>query len=243
MPITYAQLNTVLSELLDDETSQRYLVPNRIAGINSAISRAQTAFGWALANRKGPEEVLRDMTKIGVWQTDAYGAAVLDDVLLGYTVANVLAVYPKPRLSNPDTPILPLGDNTSQFRPGVKWVGASKPAKRVTLEQVPVIENNSMMDGNEVLASNDNRRTWAYFLADGKVWVLPASQMDKQFVAIAHIEKFTPMTDTNSVTNIPDFCTQVLAEWAFEYMTRKTQQNMTAMAQQDAAQLFALMTN
>jgi len=239
--VTYTDIDVIISELTDDSTSQRYLVPNRIAGINSAISRAQTAFGWALANRKGPEEVLRDMTKVGVWQTDAFGAAILDDPALGYTVANVLAVYPKPVLAA-EVVITP-SPNASAYLPDAKWVGADKPAKRVTLEQVPVIHNNSMMPGNEVLANNPKRISWAYFLNDGKVWVLPASQMNQQLVAIAHIEKFLPMVDPTSVTNMPDFCTQVLAEWAFEYMTRKTQQNMTALAQQDAAQLFALMTN
>lgn len=241
MPISYADINVILDNLLEDETSQRYETPDRITGINQAISRAQSAIGWALANRKGSEEALREMTKIGIWQTDPFGSVVLDATNLGYTIANVLAVYPNPVLQ---VPIALTPTALSLYRPDGSWAGATKPSRRVTLEQVPVIVGNSMMPGNEILAANANRRTWSYYINNGQVYLLPRSQAGNIFVGIAHLEKFTPMTTITSVVNMPQYMTQTLAMWAFSYITWKTgdRGSMGALASQDATELFGFST-
>jgi hypothetical protein len=241
MPISYAQVNTILSERLDDELSQRYSTENRLAAINSGIGRAQFALGYMLANRKGSEEALKDFTKVGIWQTDPFGAALLDDPLLGYTIANVMGLYAVPDLQAPAS-ILPV--TGSQYRPDVLWAGAGEPVRRVTLEQVGVIKTNAMMPGNEVLAAIPGRRSWAYYLADGKAWLLPKSQAGETFVAISHIEKFAPMTTITDTVNLPEFMLETLASWAYSYITWKQGDRgpMGALAMSDANELFGFQT-
>lgn len=241
MPISYAQINTILSNRLEDENSQRYETPDRITAINSAIGRAQTATGFMLANRKGSEEILRDFTKIGIWQTDPFGSALLDDPLLGYTIANVVGVYAVPELQSE---IAVTATSQSLYRPDGLWAGAGEAVRRVTLEQVPVIRNNAMMPGNEVFAANPSRREWAYYLNNGRVWMLPKSQSASVFIGIAHIEKFAPMVDENSTVNLPEYMTETIASWAFAYITWKTGDRgpMGTVAMQDANELFGFAT-
>jgi hypothetical protein len=241
MPISYAQVDDILKVRLEDENSERYSVPERLAAINSGIGRAQFALGYMLANRKGSEEALKDFTKVGIWQTDPFGAALLDDPLLGYTIANVMGLYAVPDLQAPAS-ILPV--TGSQYRPDVLWAGAGEPVRRVTLEQVGIIKTNAMMPGNEVLAAIPGRRSWAYYLADGKAWLLPKSQAGETFVAISHIEKFAPMTTITDTVNLPEFMLETLASWAYSYITWKQGDRgpMGALAMSDANELFGFTT-
>lgn len=225
--------------MLDDETSERYLVSNRIAGINWAINRAQSAYGWALANRKGSEEILREMTRIGIWQTDDLGTAQLDDPLLGYTVANVIAVYAEPVVPS-GTAILPLPPNTSQFRAFTN-IADGKPVQRVTQEMVPVIRTNASMRGNEVLAANPGRRTYAYYENNGRVCMLPRSVSASSFISIAHLEKFAPLVDENSTTNMPEYAQYILASWCCQFLSWKQgsgPDTLNTLASKDAGELF-----
>jgi hypothetical protein len=264
--ITYAQLNTILSERLDDEASERYLLSNRLAAINSAISRAQTALGWELANRKGSEESLREFTRIVIFQTDLQRSSFLiDDPLLGYKVANVVAIYPEPEAEFQPTTItvpalptpvvidvpanpnpLPLPPTMSRYRADAVWQGAGKPARRVTHEQVPVIKDNVHMPGNEVFASNASRRTYSYYVNEGRVYLLPRSVTAQKFVGMAHIKKFEPMTDDTSTVDMPESTLYLLASWAMQYIAWKQDPQMVghgAIAEKDAAELFAMTTN
>ena len=241
--ITYAELNVPISAGLDTENqTQRYLVRNRIDAINSAISRCQSAGSFALANNKGSEELLRDMTTIAIYQTNAFGALVLDDPAMPWTVANVVAVYTNPDLQVPGT-VNPLPDATSQYRADLAWAGAGDPVVRYTLEQVPNVKNNASMRGNEVLAAIPGRISHGYYENAGRVWVLPKSQMGRKIVAVAQIEKFAPMVDENSTVNLPNYMTQILSSWALEYLTWKqdpTMQGVGAYASKDAASLFGM---
>lgn len=247
MPITYAQIEPIIFARLDaNQGNDRYLPEQDIIpAINSAVSRIQSAAGWALANRKGPEEMLRDFTNIAIYQTDGFGGVLLDDPLLPYTVANVVAVYVNPDLQTSGT-ITPLPLTESRYRSDLSWAGAGEPVLRITLEQAANTKNNASMRGNEVLAAIPGRRTYAYYQNNGRVWVIPKSVMSQQFVAIAHIEKFQPMTSTSSSVNLPEFLTELVATWSLEFLAVKqdTQgQGVGAFAQKDAAQIFGWTTN
>lgn len=243
--ISYGDLNYYISQMLDDETSERYLPSNRIAGINWALNRAQSAFGWQFANRKGPEEAMRDFTKIAIYQTDGFGSALLDDPLLGYTIANVLGVYVNP-VPQSTASILPLPPTVSQYRSDVLYSNVGEPVHRVTLEMTPIIKTNASMRGNEVLADNPGRVTYAYYLNNGRVWVIPQSQTGQKFIAVAHIEKFPLMTDDTSTVDMPPYMTNILASWACEFLSWKQgagPDTLNVLASKDAAQLFNFSVN
>lgn len=247
--ITYQEIEDILLPKLDAENSQRYL-PDQdiIPAINSAISRVQSGIGWALANRKGSEEAMRDFTRIAVYQTDTQRSSLLlDDALLPYTVANVVAVYAEPDVTDTSgNGILPLGATVSQYRSDVTWNGAGKPVRRVTLEQVGDIIDNTAMPGNEVLAANAGRRTYAYYVNGGRIYMLPKSQVSQQFVAVAHIAKFAPLADVNDTIDMPAYMADHIAMFALEFISWKQDPQglgIGAHAKEDAARLFQFHTN
>lgn len=222
MPVLYNEIAPIIQARLDaNEGSDRYLPEQDIIpAINSAISAFQTGIGWGLANRKGPEEALRDFTTIAIYQTDSFGSLVTDDPSMGYTVANILAMYANPELQVAGT-VNPLPANQSQYRGDLAWAGAGDPVLRITLEQAANTKNNASMRGNEVLAAIPGRRTYAYYENAGRVWMLPKSIMGQQFVAMAQIEKFAPMVDVNSSVNLPQYMTEFIAAWALEFLSVK----------------------
>jgi hypothetical protein len=231
--------------MLDAESSDRYLPQqDMIPAINSAISRAQSALGWALANRKGSEEALRDFTRIAIYQTDLFGSVLTDDPSMGYTVANIVAMYANPELQAAGT-INPQPSTVSQYRGDLAWAGAGDPVLRITLEQAANTKNNAFMRGNEVLAANPGRRTYAYYENAGRVWMLPKSICGQQFVAMAQIEKFDPMTSTASSVNLPQYMTNLLAAWACYYLSYKqgAGETLGSLASRDAAELFNFTVN
>lgn len=229
---------------LDDQGSQRYLPEQDIIpAINSAISRMQSAFGWALANRKGSEEAMRDFTRIAVFQTSDNGAIVLADPALGHTMANVLAVYPLPITPQAQT-ITPAV--TSLYRSDLTFAGPTTPCQRVTLEMAPMIKENSSMRGNERMMNIPSRLTWAYYLYQGAVNLLPRPKALTIIAAIAYIQQYAQMTDTNSTVDVPPYTAEILASWALSYIAWKmdTQgQGVGALASADASQLFGFGVN
>lgn len=229
---------------LDDQGSQRYLpAQDLIPAINSGLGRLQPAFGYALANKKGSEEAMRDFTRIAVFQTSDNGSITLADPALGHTMANVLAVYPMPATMQAQT-ILPQA--TSTYRSDLTFAGPTTPCQRVTLEMAPMIKNNISMRGNEALMDIPSRRTWAYYLYQGAVNLLPQPKAISVLSAIAYIEKFEPMTDTNSTVNLPSYMADILASWALSYLAWKqdpTGQGVGALASKDAAEIFQFNVN
>jgi len=229
---------------LDDQGSQRYLPEQDIIpSINSGIGRLQSAFGWSLANRKGSEEAMRDFTRIAIFQTSSNGTILLADPLLGQTMANVLAVYPLPLTEQAQT-IQPI--NNSAYRSDLSFAGPTTPCQRATLEQVPMIQSNASMRGNEVLALIPSRISWRYYLNQGSVWLLPRSQALRILAAIAYIQKFDPMTSTTSTVDIPEYTAEILASWALTYIAWKQDpqgQGVGNLASKDAAELFGFNVN
>jgi len=242
--LTYSQIAGVILSKLDAEGSDRYLPEQDIIpAINSAVSRVQSAAGWALANRKGSEEMLRDMTRTAVFQTSPQGWILLDDPALSHTMANVMAIYPHPDTEQ-DQLILP--NPASAYRDDLTFIGPTVPCHRVTVEMTPVIRDNGSMRGNEVMANNPKRRTWAYYLNQGRAYLLPKSQAESIIAAVVYIEKYARMVDTNGTVNLPEYMLEQVAAWALVYLAWKqdTQgQGVGNAAGQDAAALFQFSVN
>ena len=247
MPVSYGQITTIVNARLDANPGNDRYLPEQdlIPAYNSAASRLQYGIGWALANRKGTEEILRDFAHIAIYQTDAFGSILIDDPAMPWTVANVAAIYVDPDLQVTGT-VNPLPDNQSAYRGDLAWAGAGKPTHRVTLEQAPIIKTNASMRGNEVLASNPDRVTFAYYLQSGRAWIIPKSVMGRRIVAMAQIKKFVPMTTVNDSFDFPDYVAEFLATWALDFIAVKQDTQglgVGAFAQKDIAQLFGWSTN
>ncbi len=261
--ITYQDLVTAMQANLDAEFSERYMPEqDYIPAINSAVSRAMTAIGWAMANRDGSEEALRENTYVRIFQTNSQGGVALSDPALvsalGHGVWNVLAVYAEPELVDPSGAPQSLNDNQSKYRDDQAFSGTGQRVERVTLEQVPMIRNNSFMTGNEVLAANPKRRSYSYYIignagatgfntGTGELRVLPKSITGAKLIAIAYMAEPVTLTAANYQTAqipLPQSFLRTLADWGLSYISIKQGDgtNLKQTAEQDGMQLFAMAT-
>lgn len=252
MPITYAELDAPLSIKLDDQFSDRYRPDVRVAAFNVAIRKAAAAVGWALANRKGPEEALRELTYVRIFQTDSEGGIRLDDPALGHSVWNVLAVYARPLVVRPTTPLInPVAADVSQYRADLAFSGTGDPVERITLEEVPMRRGNMFLPGNEVLANNPKRVSFAYYIigdASGgsfspgaaNLRVIPKTATAKQLIALSYLAQPTEFTGPSGSVEFPQSFKQTLVEWAAQEISIAQGDGTTlyTTSEKDAAQLF-----
>lgn len=224
----------------------------RLAAFNSAIRRAASALSWSMANRKGPEEALRELTYVRVFQTNTQGGINLNDPALGHAIWNVLGVYASPEIIPEGAPINPIGESQSTYRDDVAFAGAGNPVERVTLEEVPMIRNNFLRNGNEIMAAVPGRTTYSYYIigdasstgyASGgsELRVLPKSQTGGKFIAVSYVKHPTEMVDENSQVEFPKSFLQTLVSWSLDYATVRQGDGPTTNmnAKQDAQQLFS----
>lgn len=248
--ISYAELSAAISQATQDSFSDRYRPSQRIASINAAVERATSALGWAMANNKGPEEALRELTLLRVFQTNSQGGINLNDPTLGHTIWNVLGVYARPELVTGGV-IDATPPNQSKYRPDLSFSGTGSPVERVTLEEIPIIRNSIVRNGNEVFASNPKRVTFAYYIigdasssgyasGSSELRVIPKSQTGRTFIAMSYLKQPTRMVDENSVVEFPQFMLRPLAEWTLSYLVvaQGDGTTMYSTAEKDAAQLF-----
>jgi hypothetical protein len=249
--ITGTEIWEIMKARLDAEGSDRYL-PDQdiIPAINTSIRRAATAIGWALANRKGSEEQLSELTFVRVFQTNSQGGVSLNDPSLGHGVWNVLGVYARPEVVGTPS-INPIPQNQSQYRADLAWSGSGDPVERVTLEEVPKIRTNIFRNGNEILANNPNRVTFSYYIPGNasstnyssgprELRILPQSVTATSIVAIAYLKEPSEITSLTDSVEFPSSMKDTLASWALQNLAYKQGDGTTLniLASQDAAQLF-----
>lgn len=252
MPITYDELNGPLSIKLDDQFSDRYRPDVRVAAFNVAIRKAASAIGWAMANRKGPEEALRELTYVRMFQTDSEGGVSLSDPTLGHSIWNVLAVYARPLVVRETSPLItPTAPDSSQYRPDLAFSGSGDAVERITLEEVPMRRGNMFLNGNEVLANNPKRVSFAYYIvgdasggsfntAGAVLRVIPKTATAKSLIAIAYMAQPTEFTGPSGSVEFPQSFKQTLVEWAAQEISIAQGDGTTlySTSEKDAAQLF-----
>jgi hypothetical protein len=258
--ITYTDMLATMAPNIDAEWSERYLPEqDYIPAINSAVSKAMTAIGWAMANRDGSEEALRDSTFTRIFQTNSQGGVAISDptlvAALGHGMWNVLAVYAEPFTVEQQS-IQPQPPYTSVWRDDLAWSGTGSRVERVTLEEVPLIRNNGFTLGNEVWAANPKRRSYSYYIVGnaatagypsggGELRVLPQSITSSALIGISYIAEPIELTPANYLTAqlpLPQSFKRTLADWALGYIAIKQgdQTVLKTTIEQDASMLFQM---
>lgn len=251
---TVQELDELIDAGLDATGSQRYLFDqDKKPAINSAISRAITAGGWALANRKGSEEMLWELKEDKIFQSNFFGGIAINDALpsLGHTVWNVLAVYAEPEVSPPITVVSGQPNQTIVYPNNVP-LGSKFPVQRMTAEQVAVANTNIFMSGNETLAATPMRTYGYYYMGQrvtsqniiqatqGEIFITPRSLASRKLFWVSYLR--TPATITAITDNIdlPRSFMRTLASWALEYLSFKQGDGTTlnSVASKDAGMLF-----
>jgi len=193
---------------LGAEGTQRYTDPQDILpGINGAQNRITAYMGGFLAEKKGSEESLRELTRTVIYQTNTQGGIWIDDPALDDTVWTVLAVFAEPEVTQGSwLPTPPPNDWTSRVRVDLAFAGSRKRVKRITLEMVPDTYD-SLGPGSERLSASltqyayywvGNRSTFpgGDFDTNGRLEmvVLPKSKMNSVIVGVSFLRVPPPIT-------------------------------------------------
>ncbi len=115
------------------------------------------------------------------------------------------------------------------------------------------------MSGNEILADNPKRVTFAYYIvgdassdgypsSNGEIRVLPKSVTSKSLVAISYLARPTELDANNYTTAVLEFpqsMKRTLADWALQYIAWKQGDgtNLQMNAMKDAQELFQITVN
>lgn len=254
--LTYAELDAPFAASLDASGSNRFPVEFRVQCFNYAIRRGASAIGWALANRKAPEEALRELSAQALFQTNVTGAITLDDPSLGHSVWNVMAVTANAGSVAPFN-ILPLAPSQSQYRGDLAWNKEGKPCLRITIEQLTKTLNDKSggMPGSPALAANPKMVDFAYCItgtsdtatsfwsAGSELIVLPSVLTKHTLVNLSYLRAPTEFTTNAGAVEYPKSMKEQLVSWALAFAARREGDgtSLNSVAQQDAAMLFGLM--
>lgn len=211
--------------------TQRYLPDQQVLpAINGALRQFNGFVYSLLAERKGSEELMREVTITRIFQTNDLGGVIFNEAQLGHKVWTVNAVYPVPVTLPPDPSIQPIPPQESKWRDDVTL---SRPGRfrcaRVTLEELPDIESNSMMPGSEASATSP-WRSYAYcligdratdgWLANGtELVVLPSSTMGKKLIGISYMKGVEPVVSFSDTIPYPSMAFQLLRDLALNELS------------------------
>lgn len=194
--------------------TQRYqLVPNGIPAINDALRQFNAYVGALFAEKKGSEELLREITMTRVFQTNSMSGVVLNEATLGHKVWSINAVYPEPLLNPSNATPSPTPTDQSLYRPDVSM---RRPGPyrctRVTLEQVPDTESSRLMPGSEKMASAP-MKSYAYYIvgdrssttysSEVEVVVLPESINRTRLLVISYMKGVDPVSQPTDTIPYP----------------------------------------
>lgn len=224
MPILANDLWNAMRATLGVAGTQRYLPDtNIIPAINDGL-RQFNGFVYSLfAEKKGSEELLREINMTRVFQTNDMGGAVLLESQLGHKVWTINAVYPEPVFNPANAAINPIPVSESAYRPDVVM---RRPGKircaRLTQEQIPDTENSRMMPGSSAMA-NAPLRTAAYYLVGdrgGTDWVpsgtelvvLPEQSYARKLIVVSYMKGVDPITSLNDTVPYPPSAFELLKQ-------------------------------
>lgn len=226
MPILAADIKQAMVAQLGVAGTQRYLDQQHyIPSIRGAQRQFVAFINALLADRKGSEELLREVTMTRVFQTNAYGGITMSEAELGHKLWAILGVFPEP-LTVPAQPLInALPDDESQVRNDVVM---RRPGKfrctRVSIEQVPDTVRSRFMPGSEKMA-NSALKTYAYYIvgdrsADGTTFqpedvelaVLPESITGKKIVVVSYLKGVEEITSLQDNIPFPASAFQILRD-------------------------------
>lgn len=137
---------------LDAEGSQRYLFDQ---DFKPAIKYAQewlvTALNKIFDTTKHSGESLRELVKIGIWQTNNFSRIAFDETVVGHKLWSVLALYPNPVTTPFSIPVPPNPPAASRYMANLSFVSGKSCTNRLTLEQWGDNVDNVFMPGNNIL--------------------------------------------------------------------------------------------
>lgn len=223
MPILAQVINDRIESRLDSEGSQRYTFDQDIKpAINGAIETIVAALNESFAEKKLSPESLRELTKVKIWQTNDYSRFSYSATDTGHPLWTVLAIYPKPvtnrgvRSSSPTT-----DKSESKFRNDLSFVKSKFSAKRLTLEEWNLNEDNVFMPGNNILSGGlleyayldpADYTSKTYLGKPGKVEITIRPDVNSELIAMAYVKYPNNVAAITDSIEFPESLTDVIVD-------------------------------
>ena len=141
-----------LNAALDAEGSDRYLFATDFKpAINYSVEWLVSLFNSVFAKNKLSEESLRELVRVGVWQTSTNSRVSFDPVDTGNDLWSILGVLID--LTYDIDGVIPTPSSTSQsvYVPNASYLSADFIADRLTLEERTTNKNNPFAAGNTMV--------------------------------------------------------------------------------------------
>jgi hypothetical protein len=236
---------------LDSENSDRYVFERDFKpAINSSVEWLQSVFNQAFGEKKWPEENMRDLIKVSVFQASSYSR--VNTGLMPDDVWSLLRVNVKPRL-NIDNPSLTPTNNLSEsfFRNDLSYISSDfDGAKKLTLEQWEENAKNIFEAGNTSI-QNDfkqyaylsyaNYQSESYDSKGTEIEIRPS--VASEFVAVTYLKYPTPVTNESDSVELPKVLINLVVDKALNFISRKQgdQTNLYSVTERDISTLVQLM--
>jgi hypothetical protein len=250
MPIPVATIQSRVAAALDSEGNDRYTFDQDYKhAINFAIEWIVLVINEALGQKKMTGEALRELVRVRIWQTNHFSRVAFDPSTIGDDLWSVLAVYPEPVVSPSGSPNTNPNPTQSIFMPGLSYVGGTKDAKRLTLEEWNENDLNVFAQGNMVLTTAMKEYGYLDF-ADysstnysnpGKFDITIRPYVPDKFVAIAYMAYPKSVALTTDSVEMPMSMINMVVEKALNFISYKQgdQTNLFGVTEKDVTKLVS----
>jgi len=240
-----------MTSVLDAEGSERYLFEQDFKpAINSSIDWLVAVFNSAFADKKLPEENLRDLIRTSIWQANSFSRINVSPSALGHDVWGVLGIFPEPVITpNIVAPLLP-SPETSRYRGDLSYVKSDFSAQRLTIEEWNINRKNVFSPGNEVIENGLKRYAYlgygnyessSYNSGGKEIEIRPS--VANNFVALTVLKVPTKVVNISDNVEFPEPVFDVLYQKALNFISYKQgdQTNLYSVTNQDVSTLVKLM--
>lgn len=254
MPIPVANIVSFMQADLDSEGSDRYLFDQDFKpAINGAIDIVVALFNQAFADKKLSPEQLRELVKVGIWQSNNYSRIAYKESEVGFPFWTIVAVYPKPITNNLASATVITDKSVSVFKKDISYIKSDYVAKRLTLEEWNDNKDNAFMPGN-TLIQESTLSEFAYcdfadygsasYTGNGdqpEITIRP--DVSNELIAISFLKTPTKISLITDSLEFPTSLTQIITDIALNQISIKQgdQTTLFGITTQNVQRLIGLM--
>lgn len=252
MPIFLQEIHDRCLAALDAEDSDRYTFDqDTYPSIQGAVETVVTWFNQAFADNKLTPESLRELTKVGVWQTNAFSRVSFDEAVVGVKLWSVLGIFPEIKTNKGVAASPTTNKAESKFRPELSFVESIKSAKRLTFEQWNQNSKNAFMPGNTILQGSLKEYAYldfadytstSYVKPNDKFETTIRPDVSNKLIAIAYLKYPNVPKNIAGSIDFPTSLTDLITEITLNKISYKQgdQTNLYGVTAQNINRLISL---
>lgn len=251
MSILVQEIVNRSNSALDAEGSERYLFDQDFKpAIRFAQEWVVSVLNKAFDVNKISGESLRELVKIGIWQTNSYSRIAFNETVVGSKLWSILALYPNPVITPFRTPLSLTNKAESRFMADLSYVSGKSCTNRLTLEQWNDNEKNVFMPGNNVLSGDLVEFSYLNFVDysstsynnPGLFEIEIRPSVANKFVGMAYLKKPSEVNLITDSIQFPESLTDIITEQTLKFISIKQgdQTTLYMVTERDIARITSL---